>query len=343
MGHMRTVLSSGGRDWSRQRLAFQATPASPSADLANARRPADEPRRFLPRNDQTERMNSISQDNPGSVLPKRTRQLRVLLVETTEWLQVGLRRAAEVLGLVDRLRVFHADDIGRDEPIDLIVFEQRTPAELSSDVYERWRHRFPLARVVTVWGPWCLGGGRNGFPVSGESYVNLVVWPWQVQCFLRQWFSDQATLWDVPRTSSPTERLARGTNAVESKPAWGPEAIDLICSDPAMEEALSMACETLGWSVERFPAVAARESDTRKRGQPEKGAGRLWIWEPAPNPTDTSPDQLLAASPSGSGIMLLGFAELTGRWANDSTARRLFLPKPFLLAELQAAVRDLCF
>lgn len=297
----------------------------------------------MPRNDQTERMNSISQDYPGSVLPKRTRHLRVLLFDTTECLQVGLRRAAEVLGLVDRLRVFHAEDVGRDETIDLIVFEQRTPAELSPDVYERWRRRFPLARVVTVWGPWCLGGGRNGFPVSGESYVNLVVWPWQAQCFLRQWFSDQATLWDLPRTSGPTERLARGTIAVDSKPTWGPVTLDLICSDPAMEETLGMACETLGWSVERFPTVAARESGTRNHGQPETDARRLWIWEPAPNPTDTSPDQLLASAPSGSGLVLLGFAELTAGWASQPTGRRVLLPKPFLLAELQAAVRDLCF
>lgn len=288
-------------------------------------------------------MSSISHDNFRSGLLNRTRELHVLLFDTMGCLQVGLGRAAEVLGLVDRLRLFQADDVGLDETIDLIVFEQLTPAQLSLDVYERWHRRFPLARFVTVWGPWCLGGARNGFPVSGENYVNLLVWPWQVQCFLRQWFGDQATLWDVPRTSSPTERLARGTIAVESKPAWGPVVIDLICSDHAMEEALSVACQTLGWSVDRFPTVEARESDATRRRQSVTGTRRLWIWEPALNPTDTSPDHLLASTPSGSGIVLLGFAELTDSWASQPTGRRLLLPKPFLLAELQAAVRDLCF
>jgi len=314
--------------------------------------------------------------------PDRQRRLHVLLMEATGRLEVGLRRAAEVLGLGDRLQVFRSEDPEQGETIDLIVLEQLTPAQLPPEDYERWHRRFPLARLVTVWGPWCLGGGRNGFPVSGENVVASLVWPWQIQCFVRQWFNDHTTLWDLPRTSSLAERLARATSAIEAAPVWGPVTVDLVCSDPAMEEALMLASATLGWKAERFTDVATREKDLGRREQARAGAGRLWIWEPAAVAGGTLRADRLAAVPSGSGIVLRGFAELTDGCVNeptwglpsgearglgpvnpstppanrpaaisgrlldspgDATARLLCLPKPFLLAELQAAVRDLCF
>lgn len=336
---------------------------------------------MMPTNEALGRQNASSQAELGRVVElQQTRVLQVLLFDSSGWLEAGLRRAAEVLGQSDRLRVLREEEVGQTTSIDLMVWEQVTPAENSLETYEHWHRRFPLARSITVWGPWCIGGFRNGFPVSGENYVAWLVWPWQVQCFLRQWFSDQGTLWDLPRTASLAERLGRAAVAYERDPAWGPVSIDLIGSESGLAEAVAAACETLGWSVTRFDGVPQRQAALLQRGPDAVAAHRFWIWARPAALGDDNPVERLGAGPSGSGLELQGFSELTYAAANDSgtlgmeppcgsagprpaavstqaisygaeprvkqttgVARRVILPQPFLLAELQAAVRDLCF
>lgn len=308
---------------------------------------------FMPTNESLGRTKVVAQAGSGPELElHRPSVVHALLFDSTGCLERGLHRAAEVLGQSKRLRVLRADEVSQETTVDLIVWEQLTPAAGVADEYERWHRRFPLARFVTVWGPWCIGGFRNGFPLSGENYVTWLVWPWQVQCFLRQWFSDQATLWDLPRTAGLAERVGRAALAYERDPMWGPVSIDLISADADLAEALTMACKTLGWSVTRFQSVNQRQASLRQPGTADRKVCRQWIWAPSAGSPEAGEAE--RANPSGSGIELLAFAESTlpetNHSAHDSLevpaaelTRRVILPQPFLLAELQAAVRDLCF
>lgn len=285
--------------------------------------------------------------------------LRVAIVEEpgapTMGLGTSIQRAAEVVGVTDRIQVLNADDAPDVQDLDLIVRAQQTPAQLSPASLAQWRRRFPLARQVIVWGPWCEGGLRNGYFEPGSICVSQLVWPWRFQCFLRQFFSDRPTLWDLPATRTAADRL--GTSAIV--------ADDLFCFEPTLEEAsqrrldivssssgvgsaLPELCESLGWTIRPWSSVAALLH------LPAEERGPIWIWEPEAPSGLFSEIVNTRQQLAGRGIILLGFAEILSHVQCGPSSlelqpalcehgRTVLLPKPFLVAELQAAVCDLSF
>jgi len=289
-------------------------------------------------------------------------QVRIAIVEDTTEATAGslgepLRRAATVVGVQDRVQCWNSDDLAETSDLDLLVFSQRTPAEWSPATTARWRRRFPLARQVVVWGPWCVGGHRHGFPDPGIIYVSWLSWPWQIQCFLRQYFGNERTLWDLPATRSAADRLARASLAMESDlskqatlaaGATSRNQMDLVPSASGVGTALVEACAIMGWNPRVWTDVLdlVRASDTQR--------APVWIWEPEV-PRDRL-DAILQVRQQlrGPGIVLLGYAEILAAVGDDGLNRdfnqalsameaTVLLPKPFLFAELQAAVGDLRF
>ncbi len=268
-----------------------------------------------------------------------------------------LTRAAKVVGVEAQLEVLISPDTSESFNLDLMVLSQQTPAEFTPDIYRSWRCRFPLARLVTVWGPWCIGGHRQGFPHSETIYVSWLSWPWQVQCFLRQLYRAEPTLWDLPSTRSTTDRLAKAVDAFDSSGGPGVASaierrtlgtLEVVASAAGLGSALPQALGTLGLKARVWHDVGelARLPITER--------GSIWIWEPDVPRLSTSEIVRMREQLPGAGIILLGFAEILGRTRQNDGCHDLshrlsqagptiLLPKPFLVSELQAAVSDLSF
>lgn len=275
-------------------------------------------------------------------------------------LALPVQRAAAILGQTDHLQLWMNPDRSATRDLDLMVVSQLTPAEISAAMRTDWRRQFPLARQVTVWGPWCMGGLRNGYPDPGTTYVSWLSWPWQIQIFLRQLSEKQPTLWDLPATRSSTERLAlAASSGVATKPVGSIRKdgstsaipLDLIPSGTGTGLALHEACTYSDWRPRVWPSV----SDLVRAPKSERAS--LWIWEPDVPQVSLPEIVRQRRQLSGSGIILLGFAEILG--ANDAQTdtqtiqglnqalsaeeKTVLLPKPFLVSELQAAICDLSF
>lgn len=265
------------------------------------------------------------------------------------------QRAAEIVGVSDRIQILDAVEAQDVQDLDLIVHAQQTPAQLSPARLAEWRRRFPLARQVIVWGPWCEGGMRNGYFEPGSICISQLVWPWRFQCFLRQFFHDRPTLWDLPATRTAADRLGAAAIVTDQTLCFqskleesSQQPLDVVSSPSGLGSALPQLCESLGWMIRPWDSVSELLQ------LPPEERGPIWIWEPeAPSGTFTeivNTRQHLA----GRGIILLGFAEILShvqcgplglqlQTALGEHGRTVLLPKPFLVAELQAAVCDLSF
>lgn len=291
--------------------------------------------------------------------------VRIAIIETAEAIGSGglappILRAAKVIGVSDRVRLWKGQDAAATLDLDLVVISQLTPAEIPPATLAAWRCHYPLARQVTVWGPWCIGGQRNGFPDSGTCYVSWLSWPWQIQFFLRQYFGGQSTLWDLPATRTTTDRLAQAAKAAvfelskqqtSADAVTFPSRIDLVPAPNGIAGALPAACASLCWNTRVWGDVAELIR------VPASARAPIWIWEPdVPQVSLTEIVRLREQLP-GAGIILLGFAEILGVTAASTDAHLIqdlnhalsvnsatvLLPKPFLFSELQAAVCDLSF
>jgi len=266
------------------------------------------------------------------------------------------------------LKADHAEP--RD--LDLIVFVQRQPTEWTETAYRSIHQKYPLARLITVWGPWCMGGHRSGHPWPGSIYVSWSAWTWQAICFFRQWQNGDPTLWDPPVTRSTVDRLSQASRPATSAPreqerehALPAQAIQvgLVTAIEGLEQSLRLACNSMGWQV---------VADLR---QADLNSGRLdqrcqaWIWELALPHVSAAEFWHLRRQLPGPCLVLIGFYEVQSAWMEElqkeppevadrdrepnahpaiapqeplHLAATLFLHKPFLLSELQAAVGYLC-
>lgn len=280
-----------------------------------------------------------------------------------EWLTRPLLRGAAVVGVSERIRwlpfteLAHSTELAPALDLDLLVFGQLTPAAISPATLAGWHDRFPLARRVTVWGPWCIGGHRSGYAVPGSIEVSWLSWRWQIQNFLRQFFSNQETPWDLPATRSPADRLARLASPIVrprvsvatpvpdgSAGKW----LDLVPSAMGLGLALEQACRALGHPSRVWQNIS------ELMGRPAHERAPIWVWEPDVGRTSFAQIVQMRQQLTGPGILLLGYAEILAAtdsldWAAELTpsafagAATALLPKPFSLSELQSAICDLSF
>jgi hypothetical protein len=122
-----------------------------------------------------------------------------------------------------------------------IIFRQDHPGTLPRETIERWRRRFPLARLCVAYGDWSEGEMRTGQPLPGVERVRLIELP--------AWLT---TLADQPRLPA-TATVAEGIEAAEISP----EVVErltgirtaLVASVYETHEALASLAESLGLAV----------------------------------------------------------------------------------------------
>jgi hypothetical protein len=265
-----------------------------------------------------------------------------------EEVQADLARAVKRATCRERVKIFAGDDFC-DGDIDLIVVSQCHFGQRPPGFYRQWQRRFPLARWVTVWGAWCSGGIRTGYPNNLSTYVSRLAWPWHSELFLRQYFGRQVTLWDPPATRSPAERLGLAARLSKDHESARGGSIHLIPSRSGIGTAWQDVASTLQWNLTTYSDVA-RALAAGPVGDP----AALWVWEV--DGPQLAPPQYgqFRRQLGGQCLVVLGMAEplqehfaqhdspttetLQSRWGCGDT---LLLTKPFLLPELQAAIGDL--
>lgn len=161
--------------------------------------------------------------------------------------------AVQRLDMAGTVDWFCCDALPPRRDIDLIIFPQGTPAEGRSDDYLECMRRFPLARLVTVTGQWCLGAQRTGFPNPGTHYVSWNEWPWLLESFLRDASASSPTIWDGPWTLGGSQRVTNSCLPRHPTPPPRPVPVAVFPHRAGIGWALVDACNTLGWSVSNQP------------------------------------------------------------------------------------------
>jgi hypothetical protein len=231
--------------------------------------------------------------------------------------------------------------------VDLIVVSQDHPTQRSPAWYRDYQQRFPLARWVTVCGPWCSGAFRTGYPNAMTAYVSRLAWPWQCENFIRRYFQQQATPWDPPATRSTTERLARGLPDVATSPPT--VTVHMIAARSGVGLGWNDVAAGLQWSAITYDGIA-QALESGPAGDP----AAVWLWElDVPGLT---PQRFCEGRRALGGhcLVVWGFAEILWEsWAAalyqqagpadlaPGLGATHFMAQPLLLWELQAAIRDL--
>lgn len=251
------------------------------------------------------------------------------------------------------LQPFLEEDPQLDRSFDLIVMWDHGVGTWSHDDYDAMQRRWPLARTVTVTGPWSAGGQRNNNRWPGSFYVPHTQWPFQLMTYLGQTDRDCPTIWDGPVTSTWHARLARANQEVASESF----RLGLVGQEPQMLAALHGVCQQLGHQVVTTRPEPADGLDQGKEvaGQPSGSAHDLgdspgemdaWIWDLSPPVPSAAYLVSQREQIPGPCLILVGNADLliAGPIAELFQYRNtVLLGKPFLLDELQAAIGDLCF
>ncbi|WP_345084600.1 hypothetical protein [Bremerella cremea] len=92
------------------------------------------------------------------------------------------------------------EQIGGNEPFDLLILCSERPGQFTPREIELLRHRYPLATVVLLYGPWCHGEGRTGPVPDGVVRVAWFEWSYRLPSLL-----EVGPL--VPATATPQEQL----------------------------------------------------------------------------------------------------------------------------------------
>ncbi len=288
-------------------------------------------------------------------MPDVDKMARVLLVSSSDPAAslIGGRVSRELLdaasegGGTSNLRLWLASDADLPADLDLVVAVQSHPAEVPLTFYERWQRRFPLARLVTVWGPWCIGGSRNGHPYPGTNYVSWLSWPWQARMFLHQFWQGRPTHWDWPPTRTMVDRISRA-GSVDAAADLNGLVINVVADSTGASTVLVEACNELGWAAKGYSLdLSGCEHDR------EPHADTPWLWEVPPSHATPQAFWRQRRHLPGPCVALLGFAEITAEsfvepWTSQEYGGKdasawptILLPNPFLFSELQSAVRYL--
>ena len=126
-------------------------------------------------------------------------------------------------------------------PAAIVLFQAR-PGRMSQRQVEQLHRRAPLARMLTVVGPWCEGEPRSGHPWVGVTRIYWHQWPAR----LPQALGLTASVPYEPRTSSDVDRLLRAvTPKLRRRPVAG--VVALCTASPESFRALADACQAIGY------------------------------------------------------------------------------------------------
>ncbi|GEM_PF-1887930 len=254
---------------------------------------------------------------------------------------------------------------------DVIVFPENENTVFDHATYQATQRLWPLARILTVYGPWSAGSWRSGKLWPGAINVPWTSWPLQLMVFGEQFFAGVGTLWDGPLTTSINQRLTQGTIPVAGKsqipsptrtgieaektlPSRDELVVHVLAREYRVQEAIEEACLGLGWKIGSQPISESPEKSSKigpiptGAEVPDPTQPCVWVWDLDQPSVTAESFWKQRAQLDGGCIAISGFLEIqsmstfgmqTVTPANwNLMGQTLFLRKPFMLPELQAAI-----
>lgn len=145
-----------------------------------------------------------------------------------------------------------ADAVRResDKFPDLIVLPQPWPGCFQLSELELLRHRFPLARLISLLGSWCEGEQRSGRPVPAAWPIHWLTWPTHFAAELQRVHDGLCPLWGLPVTVTEAERAAASSTML---PSTGAGLVLIQAAAREMGDCLRDACIARGFSTITVP------------------------------------------------------------------------------------------
>jgi CheY-like chemotaxis protein len=144
----------------------------------------------------------------------------------------------------------------------VIVVAQRWPSEIAASDVDSLRRVAPLARFVSLLGPWLEGESRTGRPLAASLRVYWHRWN-EFSPALDALSPNSPFAWSLPSTSNDDERLL-STHDIEpavSSVSTGPSLlIAIVASDRSLFQSLADACARRGWQTVWLRNVEAETS-----------------------------------------------------------------------------------
>ncbi|QDU75514.1 hypothetical protein Pan97_25470 [Bremerella volcania] len=123
---------------------------------------------------------------------------------------------------------------------DLILLCAARPGRFSAADVEMLRQRNPLAQLIQIFGPWCIGEARTGPVPDGIQRMAWFEWSYRLPEAIEG-------LSPVPATSSPQEQALASLAEVSID---GPSAaVGILATTAADYDYLRSACSALGYSA----------------------------------------------------------------------------------------------
>ncbi|WP_207396615.1 hypothetical protein [Bremerella alba] len=121
--------------------------------------------------------------------------------------------------------------------VDIILLCAARPGRFSVDEVEAFRQRNPLAQLIQIFGPWCIGEARTGPVPDGLQRMAWYEWSYRLPSVIEDGSP-------VPSTSSPQEQVFASLGELTGD---GPSASVGIWAGTAADfDYLRSACHALG-------------------------------------------------------------------------------------------------
>jgi CheY-like chemotaxis protein len=131
----------------------------------------------------------------------------------------------------------------------IIIVAQRWPGEFTASDNTALRRAAPLARFVTLLGPWLEGETRTGRPLAGSLRVYSHKWI-EISPALDTRLPNSCSAWSIPSTSSDDERLLSAHDiepAVSSVSTTPSLLIAIVAREHDTFGSLADICGDRGW------------------------------------------------------------------------------------------------
>ncbi|MFN3151499.1 hypothetical protein [Bremerella sp.] len=123
---------------------------------------------------------------------------------------------------------------------DIILLCAARPGRFSAADVEALRQRNPLAQLIQVFGPWCIGEARTGPVPDGIGRMAWYEWSYRLPDVL-------AGRSVIPATSSPQEQALASLAEIET--GGHPAQVGIVAHTAADFDYLRSACRALGHSA----------------------------------------------------------------------------------------------
>lgn len=245
-----------------------------------------------------------------------------VFAEPLGWLQLQFRCICFDSPAVVGVGIDHATDDAF--PIAIVLLQTR-PGQFSAREIEKLHGREPLARLVTLTGPWCEGEQRSGRPIPG---VVRVAWRnWRERLPLEFAINGNRALW--PRTLTEIDRIeTRRESASDITPRCG--QVTICAARSADYNYLSDAVQQLGISATLFGSTGTSAANA---------AAEAVIFDGWDQATQFERDQQSKSAPLKARlILLLHFPRPEDHTLVDTAGIDAVLPHPLSIADLNAAL-----